>query len=225
MRHRKTVLPLICLVAAFLPCGTASAQTRGWYAGGGVASSNVGVAESDYWYGDFEDGDEDSGFIVTVGYRVNRFLAVEAGYLDGGNPEWDDYLMFLPELRDVYDTDVLLDVTAYQASALGILPFGRRWEVYLKGGVSYSDIDSDQILVPSFGGTTITRTVDDSGADFLFGLGFGVSLGRHLHVRTEFQSFYIDDELLAINDDYDGSIDSFTLELHFRFGDGWNRGR
>ncbi len=222
---------LITAVVVMLACGAVNAQEvevelrrmRGWYAGGGLALATTGVGEADNPYGEYDDGSGDSGFVINTGYPFNDFLAVELGYLDGGNPQWSDSAIFLPEVPGLYDTNVSLDISAYQASGLAILPFLKRWEVYFKIGLSYWDADSNQVLTPVGGGPVITRNLDDTGTDLLMGVGVGASLSKHVHMRFEYQSFFIDDEILALNDFYQGSLDTAILEVQYRFGDKWDR--
>ncbi len=222
---------LITAVILMLACGAVNAQEvevelrrmRGWYAGGGFTLSDTDVSESDNIYGEYKNGSGDTGFVIDAGYRFNDFIAVELGYLDAGTPRWNDDVIFLPEFQGAFSTDVALDISAYQASGLLILPFLKRWEAYFKFGLSYWDAESDQILTPVGGGGVITRNLDDSGTDVLVGVGVGASFWKHVHMRFEYQSFRVDKELLALNDFYDGSVSTATLEVQYRFGDKWDR--
>ena len=222
---------LITSVVFLLACGALNAQEvevelkrmRGWYAGGGLALADTGVSESDNIYGEYKNGSGNTGFVIDAGYRFNDYLAVELGYLDAGAPKWNDTAIFLPEVPGLFDTDVSLDISAYQASGLLIYPFFKRWEVYFKIGLSYWDAESDQVLTPVGGGSVIHRNLDDTGTDLLMGVGVGASLSQHLHLRFEYQSFFIDGDMLALNNFYDGSLDTAMLEVQYRFGDRWDR--
>ena len=228
-------LPIAALLLILAPLAagaqSASRETiKGFYAGAGLGGSEPTSWDSDdYWYDDDDyyddsgDGDSDTSLSVFAGYRFNRYLAAEVGWLDAGTMGWDQSLVYVPELQDVYNTDVDLDITTVNASVIGILPFARIWEAYIRGGAAFYDADADQRLTPSFGGATVNRSVDDSGTDFLFGIGIGVTLFDHAHVRFEFRSFFIDDELLATNDDT-ASVDSLLLDVQYRFGGGWQSG-
>jgi len=129
----------------------------------------------------------------------------------------------VPDLLDVYNTDVDLEVTAVNATVIGILPFARIWEAYIRGGAAFYDASADQRLTPSFGGATVERSVDDSGADLLFGIGIGLTLFDRAHVRLEFQSFFIDEDLIAAEADT-ASVDTFLLDVQYRFGREWPTG-
>lgn len=224
---RQTVVPLLSLALLLLlpPAGTATAQeepaaTRGFYVGAGVGSTEPTVLEdSDYWYaGDFESGDAGTSALAFAGYRFNRYFAVEAGYLDADGMGFDDSLVYVPDLLDVYNTDVDLDATAAEVSVLGIFPFLRIWEVYARLGLAFWDAESEQRLVPSFGGTPVERSLDDSGTGIAFGIGGGVTVVERLHLRLEYRFFDVDEDLLAADSDDGASIDTFALDVQYRFG-------
>ena len=220
MRYLAVTLALI------LACSGASAQsavagtTRGFYGGVGFGDAEPTSWDNDYWYSDVDSGDGDTSLSVFAGYRFNRYLAAEVGWFDAGTMGWDQSLVYVPDLLDVYNTDVALEVTAVNATVLGILPFARVWEAYIRGGAAFYNADADQRLTPSFGGATVERSVDDSGADLLIGIGIGVTLFQRAHVRLEFQSFFIDEDLIAVEDDT-ASVDTLLLDVQYRFGSGW----
>ena len=203
---------------------------RGWYLGGGYASTRIGYYETydiDYGYifGDTEYGSSDSGFIVNGGYRFNRWLAIEVGYLDGGEPTFDDNVYSYLFQGDT-EIDIAQETTAVQLSVLGILPLGKKWEIYVKGGGSFWDATSQQaIVLPNE--QIQFREIEKDGFGLLLGAGVGFSPWKNLHLRVEYQTFDTDKELVAgdlieKNDvDVDGVFDALTLEAHWRFGDEW----
>ena len=136
------------------------------------------------------------------------------GWFDAGTLGWDQSQVYIPALLDVYNMDIDLDVSAVNASVLGILPFARIWEAYLRGGVAYYDADAKQRLTPSFGGETVSCSVSESGAELLFGLGIGVTFFDRAHLRLEYQTFFIDEDLLGAEGDT-ASVDTL---LQYRFG-------
>lgn len=226
MRHLAAVLVLglapLAASAQWDPPATRE-PVRGFYAGAGIGDAEPTGWEDDddyYYFSDSESGDSDTSLSVFAGYRFNRYLAAEVGWFDGGTMGWDQALVYVPDLLDVYNTDVDLEVTSVNASVLGILPFAGIWEGYLRGGVAFYDGSADQRLTPSFGGATIERSVDDSGTDLLFGIGIGVTLFGRAHLRLEYQSFLIDEDLLAGGVD-STSVDTILLDVQYRFGAGW----
>lgn len=218
------VLSLTPLAAGAQWAPAESAQSvQGFYAGAGVGDAEPTSWDNDYWYSDVESGDGDTSLSVFAGYRFNRYLAAEVGWFDAGSMGWDQSLVYVPDLLDVYNTDVDLEVTTLNATVIGILPFARIWEAYIRGGAAFYDASADQRLTPSFGGVTVERSVDDSGADFLFGIGIGLTLFERAHVRLEFQSFFIDEDLIAVEEDT-ASVDTFLLDVQYRFGGEWPTG-
>jgi hypothetical protein len=198
-------------------------STKGWYAGGGIGIANV-YSYSDTCYGcwgDSDYGDSDFAYTFTGGYRFIPYFAIEASYLDSGTPEWDQDLVYVGDLNDIFNVDAKIDLTSYQVSVLGIFPFAKIWEVYLRGGMAFWDGDSEQILTRVSDNEVTMRNIDESGADFLLGVGGGVTLGKRWHIRLDYVYFGIDDNLLALGSGGDAYSDIATLQVHYRIGDSW----
>lgn len=220
------------VAAVFLLAASVHAQGfeqpwRGFYAGGGGNYSTVSVQvgrvcyDYDCWWGSYdyyEDGDGDYGYNLHAGWRVHDYVALEAGYVDSGSIRWQEDLVYFPEFNDYYNNRVDFTARIAQVSVLGILPFAQRWEVYLRLGAGFWDAESDQRLDQSFGTDLVNRSVSDSGTGFLGGVGLGVTFAKTLHVRFEFQSTTIDEDILNARND--ASVDSMLLEVQYRFGAG-----
>jgi hypothetical protein len=125
----------------------------------------------------------DTGNIVTVGYRYHPFVAFEAGYLTDSN------------------------MSSTQISALLIIPFAKRWEIYVKGGLTKWSAD------------TAPAGNDDDGSTFLGGIGLGLTFWEHWHTRIEYQSFNLDtcEDFNPCSRPDPGTFDSLLVELHYRF--------
>jgi opacity protein-like surface antigen len=216
MRRLAVFLMLVIATCAARAHPHTPADSRGFYVGAGVGYADPSSYEDDYWYSDTESGDGDDATVVFAGYRFHRHVAVEAAWLDTGDLGWSESLVYVPDLLDVYNTDIALDATASQLSVLGILPFAGIWEVFLRGGVAWWDADAQQRFTPSFGGATVERSVYDDGAGLLFGIGGSVTFLSHLHARLEYQVFDVDEDLYAFEDD-SASIDTVLLDLQYRF--------
>lgn len=202
------------------PPETPDADIAGWYLGGGYALNNVFWTEADYGLSQTQRGNSDSGFIISGGYRFNRYLAVELGYLDGGEPEFHNQLLNDSNGFNIIEIDLAQKTEAIELSGIALLPFAKIWEIYIKLGASFWDATSVQTLTPAFG-TVLNRTVDASGTDFLLGVGAGVTVWKNLHLRLEVQAFRTDDELMGLDfetvDDLEARFDSYLLEAHWRF--------
>jgi len=156
------------------------------------------------------------GYSVRAGLRVDRFVALEAGYLDLGSIGWNNDLVYLPQFHDYYNSRVDFKAKVTEVSVLGILPFANAWEVYLSLGAGFWDGQSTQHLDQSFGDAVITRRVNESGTSLPLGLGGGVTVAKGLHVRLDLQTMGIDKAMLNAQDDT--SLNSLLLEVQYRFG-------
>jgi len=218
----RTAVFLLTLVTAPAALAADANDARGFYFGAGGGASNVTVEDDNnsccdnccYYYGtDYQSGDSATSFTAYGGYRFTRYVAVEVGYLNAGTPKWDDQLVYVSDLADLFNNDVDLDLQATQLSVVGILPFARVWNAYLKAGATYWWADADQHLVRTFDGAVFDRSVDDDDVAFHIGLGVGVNVAPAWQLRLEFQSFDIADDLL--NTSNNSTLDSVLLELQF----------
>ena len=216
----------VFLRVALLVAGTGVAlqafgapEQQGFYVGGGFGSSNVSVSDSydntccDYTY---RDGDADTAVSVHVGYRFMPFLAVEVGYLDSGQPRWNENYLYIGELGDTFNVSVdFKKLEATEVSALGILPFGSDWEAYMRVGVAYWSANVSQVAIGTFSGALVRGSVNKNDAAFLLGFGAGVTPLRHWHFRIELQTYSIDKDLLGGYGS--ASTDTVLLEAQYRF--------
>jgi Outer membrane protein beta-barrel domain len=223
MGSRSRLLRVASFVAACIGANASAGSETGFYFGAGAGGSNVSVTDwnnnghndcCDYYY---QDGDGDTAFVGHVGYRFLPYLAVEVGYLDSGNPRWNENGVFIGELGDFFNLSVdLKKLEATQVSVLGILPFASIWEAYVRGGVAYWSADADQTAIGTFNGALFRRSVNKSDAGFLFGVGIGATPLPHWHFRVEVQTYSIDQDLLGGYGD--ASVDSALFEAEYRFG-------
>ena len=208
---------IVLLVVAATAKAEKPAWTQGWYAGAGVSVANVFAVEGSSIFKTSERGESTAGFVANGGYRWSKHVGIEFGYVDGGSPEFFNHLVQLDGSNELFTADITQETTAIQASALGILPFGGIWEAHMKVGIAYWDATSDQVITPVNGGGSSVRSIDADGVDFLLGIGIGVAVGDHLHVRLEHQAFRTDNDLLALDFAREARYDHSALEIHWRF--------
>jgi opacity protein-like surface antigen len=204
----------------------ADATPLGFYAGGGASYSNVSVerpgscqGDCYSWWGEYptyDEGDGDYSFVGHLGYRVGRYFAVEAGYVDAGTIGWDKDFVWMPELGGYYRNEVDFEATAPELSVVGILPFLQRWEVYGRIGAGFWSGDAEQTLTDVSTGDVVHRHDSDDGVGIVVGLGVGFSITPSLHTRFEYQALWIDGD--ALNVDSETTLDTVALELQYRFG-------
>jgi hypothetical protein len=221
-KHGTSLIALLLL--ALLPLTAAAEAPLGFYLGGGFGWSQLSAESDDYYhdccyyYGpyEFDQGEEDNAFSAHAGYRFNPWIGVELAFLDSGKPEWDERYIYVEDLDDVFDAFVEMDLQSFQLSALGILPFAQVWEGYFRLGAAWWTADAEQTLYGGEFGDVYTRTVDDDGIDVLVGIGLGASPAPNWQIRVEYQSYWIEEDLLLNNEE--SSVDSFVVELQYRFG-------
>lgn len=219
----KLVFRTLLVIAALAAASSATAaDAQGFYFGGGVGAAWLSVYYDNndccyYYYDDnynSDTSDSFASFTAFAGYRFGPYVAAEVGYFYAENPEWDEYFTYIGELNDVFDSFVQLDYESVQVSVLGILPFADIWEVYVRGGASFSQVQGDRNLVRVSDGALFEGTVENDDTEFLFGIGAGVNLTPALHLRMEFNTVPIDNNIINVNDD--ASIDSFKIEVLYR---------
>ncbi len=90
-----------------------------------------------------ETDDDSTGWRGLAGYRFNRYFAVELEYLDFGTSHiHESYLIDVgfpfPDGFTI-DKDFDTDVSGPALSALGKLPLGEKFELFLRAGVLFAD--------------------------------------------------------------------------------------
>ena len=225
-------VPALALLALVSLARPAPAETplpaddgRGFYLGGGGAWSTVSVEVNGYYSNDdycglwgcayYKEGDGGYGFTAHAGYRFLPYLAAELNYIDAGSIQWNQSNVLVEGYPGTFKAKATLDISAWELSVLGILPFARRWELYLRAGVGFWQGENDQRLVSRTTDTELRGQSDGDGTDFVFGLGLGFAPTPSWLLRLEGQSLTIDGELLYTNGDT--GLDSVLFEVQCRF--------
>ena len=156
------------LALAFLLASSAALAGES-YIGASVGQSTVQATESGF---DFDDGD--NSFKVFGGCRFFKFFGVEASYVDLGSPS-----------DTIAGTDVEVDITAWDAYAVGVIPLGLV-ELFAKAG--YVRWDSEATLSGATSGSD-----KNSGTDRAYGVGIAFKLVKILAIRAEYERFDIED--------------------------------
>ncbi len=141
----------------------------GFYAGVSVGSASVEDDESGF------DGD-DTGFKLFGGYSFNDNFAIELAYFDGGAPDDD----FGP-------VNVELEVTGFNASAVGRLPVSETVSLFGKIGFASYDLEA----TASSGG--FSASADDSDSDLSYGVGAAIAVAERFEVRVEYEAIDVSD--------------------------------
>lgn len=172
--------------------GPAAAQRdfQGWYLGAGI-----GQVSAEYDVSDFDDGtisdahidDEDSGWKLFGGYRLNRYFAVESGFTDlnndvdskttfEGTSAGDGTLFSSGKVSVDIDEPTGLFITA-----IGVYSLNDPIELFAKIGLVSWEAD---VTTSDASGST---TIDRSGTDGIAGFGVTIRLTDHLWIRGEME--------------------------------------
>jgi opacity protein-like surface antigen len=148
----------------------------GWYAGGGVGEFDVEIDDFDDVDDTLDNFDEgDTAYKLFVGWRANQWLAVEGAYINLGNAE--------DEIFD--DTTLEIQSDGFAPYVVGSFPIGF-FEVFAKAGYYFYDIELS--LDSPLGDVDD----DDSGSEFTWSAGFGVTIFERVNLRLEYEEFDFD---------------------------------
>jgi hypothetical protein len=132
---------------------------------------------------------DDSGYKFFGGFTFLKFLGVEASYRDMGNHT---------ETKELTSSDV--DLRSVDLAARGILPIGKRLELFAKLGYAHIEYDG------AFDINGVVDPVDETSDELMYGLGVGFKFGGFFGLRAEWETYEVDT-----------SLNSFSLGAVFRF--------
>lgn len=188
----KTMLAAVFALALGALAAPAS-RAGAVYLGASVGEATIDADDADPDFGSFGFDENDTGWKAFAGVRFLKFFGLEGGYVDFGAPGTSESLLGT-------DIDLDLEVTGWDAFAMGVLTLGPV-ELFGKlGGVRW-DLDG------RIEGGPLDLTVRDDGTDAAYGVGAAVRLGR-LSVRGEYERFDIESTERV-------DVTSVGLELRF----------
>lgn len=178
---------------------------------GGVAA--FAVASPISWPQSADD--EATAWGALVGYRIFRYMAVEASYLDLGTLKRTERIgLGFPSLLGFIDTQHELTTSGPAASALGILPIGDSVEFYVRGGVMFADSELDTHIVNASAPVIDRSSPITFGSEaVLWGAGAQFNWGEHWSLRLDFQRF---ESVGEDNGFGEADIDLLSLGVLFR---------
>jgi OOP family OmpA-OmpF porin len=158
-----------------------AADDAGWYVGAGVGNFD---ANSDMIYNGKDWQGSDFGYKFFGGYQFMKWLAVEAEYVDGGEPSDNFRNPSFPDDR----LRASVGVTGFVGSAVGIWPIGESFNLFGKLGFIYWDADGSG-KIRDEDGTIVKTSVGEDGTDFAWGVGGTWNFSETFGVRAEYQGF------------------------------------
>jgi len=225
------------LVAALgmIAANTASAENAGLYFGltGGATSVDMGGSKQDFddTFGlpiaatlelggldviGFESSldDSDIGWGLQVGYRFNRYIAAEVGYVDLGEALYEA-IMTVDDGTEIFpvEASVRFKSSGPTAAVLGILPVGERFDAHAKAGVYIADTRlRSRLRDVEFAENVVHDETKAGETEFFFGVGGAWNISDSYSLRVEYQR-YLD---LGDDDTGEGDADIVGVSVLFR---------
>jgi opacity protein-like surface antigen len=149
------------------------------------------------------DDEEGAGWSVAAGYRINRYLAIEASYVNVGTLSSTHTLSVPPILGGgTLNVHRELETGGPALTAFGMLPLSAGWQLYARVGILFADTD----LTTSINGNSDSSSIDADSTTV--GAGAQYDWGGHWSARLEFQR-----TLELGGDDMFGAPDVDTISL------------
>jgi hypothetical protein len=225
------------LVAALgmVAANTAFAENTGLYFGltGGATSVDMGGSKQDFDedFGlpiaatlelggldvigfDSSLDDSDIGWGLQVGYRFNRYVAAEVGYVDLGEGLYEA-IMTVDDGVEIFPVEASLRFKSSgpTAAVLGILPIGERFDAHVKGGVYFADTRlRGRLRDVEFNENVVHDETKAGETEFFFGIGGAWNINDSYSLRVEYQR-YLD---IGNDDTGEGDVDLIGVSVLFR---------
>jgi opacity protein-like surface antigen len=151
------------------------------------------------------DDDESAALGALVGFRFNRFLAIETTYLDLGTLEDSALVNLYPSGQTTLRRE--LHSTGATISALGSWPITNNWSVYARAGALFANMKATTAL------GDFSDDISFGSQNFIWGAGTQFDWGTHWSLRFDFQRF---DAVGSLSEAGRADIDTLTLGVLFR---------
>ena len=206
---------IVAALLALLAC-SARAQNNNWYVGGSFGQSMVefdedGLAASlraEGFTGNtgFQSDETDDAFKFFGGYRVNRYLAVEASYLNLGEVSSKTMATGIAGPRET-----IFKVkwkNGYSVAAVGTLPLGERFALMGRAGLYYANITSS-VQIQAFG----SGASSDKDTGPTLGAGVSFEINKTVGIRAEYERFFA----VGTDNTGEGDFDFMSVGVVLRF--------
>lgn len=172
---------------------------------------------------------------VQVGYRFNKWVAAEVGYVDLGELLYtmsgaiagpyayvcscDPPTVVTRQLNGGFERSLQVSSAGVTASALGMLPLGPHFDAHVRAGIYYADtrvtnrfryidaVDQSDVF------NLLHSRVDASQTELFGGVGAAWNINPSFALRVEYQKFF------DVGDDKkngESDIDVFNVSLLFK---------
>ncbi|MPY25499.1 outer membrane beta-barrel protein [Shewanella sp. YLB-07] len=190
----KKSLLAIALMSVFSYANAADVDNT-WYIGAGAGQSNFeGVDVT----GDYLGDDSDLAWNAILGYQLNKYFAVEAGWQDLGTLD-DNHMRT--------DNGQNIEVDGFTLGLVGTLPLNEKWFLTGEAGAYQYHIAHQM---------TADQYVSDTDTAAYFGAGVGYNITDSLAISAKYRRFAGIDE----NAWNTANMDAQTvgIQMTYRFG-------
>ena len=232
MNKKIIVLLAVCCAAS----QTAAANEVGLYIGGYVGQATKEVSRGPYdelnvviqqlaIFTPVEErisfDDTDTAFGITMGYRLNRFLALEAGYAKLGTVTYEsratgDY----PFDSGFLNTTIESQTSGFTATVLGVWPLTRDWELFARAGMLFAinrlrlSFDAaGEDFIPNIGNSA-ADSFSQSTTDTYAGVGISRRILEIYELRLEYHRVFDGgEEITGGKGDLDAALLGLTVTV------------
>ena len=201
----------LSLLALAISAGSlAMADDSGWYVGANVGASRATIDDarissdlrgSSFYGASIADDNRSNGYKLFGGYRLNRNIAVEAGYFDLG-----DFGFKATAPAGTLNGNI--KIRGLNLDLVGTLPITEKFSVFGRIGANYAQARD------SFSGTGMGDfNASERGTNLKVGLGVEYAFNDAWAMRGELERYRIND---AVGNK--GDIDLASVGLVYRFG-------
>jgi OOP family OmpA-OmpF porin len=209
--------PVSAAAAAFVSFGVLAAPTADANEVGFYIGANLGLVSKEGDRADYEDfasevhdffsftptefsssfDEKDQTYNLHVGYRFNRFLAIEGGYADLGAISYRSQAFGnFPMDQGTINFNVDSETSGFVVSVLGVLPLTYQWEVYARAGALFATnklkinlaVRGEIFATP--GGDNISDEFSKGTTEYLAGVGVSMRILEIYDLRLEYQRIF-----------------------------------
>jgi hypothetical protein len=227
-----------------MACGACLASTQvtladevrpGFYLGAGVGNASFDIDKSriddanlarfpnpfrvENYRSTLDDGGNSRAFLA--GYHFNRYLSVEAGYIDLGSAEYGANAdVFFPGAPrpDGLSANVTVDSTGYTLAGLGRLSIGNVFDLHTRVGVLVAQTERRERRRVNQARTDFSESLDSTEAFYSVGAGFNVA--QHWSLSVDWTRYVdvgdeSDEDPTAVEGIFD--VDALSFSAMYRF--------
>ncbi len=188
----KTII-LLAVFGIYLPTSLFSAKANDFNlnpktylgVGGGFTDHETGISGTT---GTAELDEEDTGFKVYAGVKLNNYLGFEAFYADLGESSLsgnngDTFISEGEAFQFTETAELKLDAESYGLGTVVSLPIGNEFYPFVKLGMHQWEVE---VTATSSAGNV---SLEEDGTDVFYGIGFEWKLAENFGLRAEYERF------------------------------------